>query len=405
MSNASEGAEAPAHVPKNLIFDIDIYNTEGSEADFHLSLKKFHEDEKPDVFWATGQGGHWVVIRHALMMAVLEDTKHFSSRHLVVPRQRHDGIPLYPIHADLPEHTDYRALLAPTFAPKGVRDLSEKAREVAIRLIEGMKSRGHCEFVTEFAQHLPIEIFMSIVNVPAEDREPLLEWADGMVRAPSPEAVHETFGKIFQYAQRLVAERRAKPGDDLISKMLAGNVFGRPMTEAEVVGMCALVLIGGMDTVASAMGFAAWFLARNPEHRRQLIDDPTLIPNAVDELLRRHSVVNLGRYVKADVEVGGVMFKEGDMVVMPTPLGGMDERVFPDPLTVDFKRPNTTEYATFGKGPHRCPGANLGRAELRVFIEEWLKRIPDFQVDPNAKVEMRAGVNGTLLTLPLIWTA
>jgi cytochrome P450 len=150
------------------------------------------------------------------------------------------------------------------------------------------------------------------------------------------------------------------------------------------------------------MGFAAHFLAKNPAHRKQLVDNPELISKAVDELLRRFPIVNQGREVKQDYQYKNIPFKQGDMIVMLTTLHGLDERKFADPLTVDFNRP-TPIHSTFGNGPHRCPGSNLGRTELKVFMQEWLKRIPDFQVKPGDKAGMRSGVNGTIYRLPLVW--
>ncbi|BAI74843.1 cytochrome P450 (plasmid) [Azospirillum sp. B510] len=409
FAKLAHAADYPDHVPADRVFDVEVYAIPGADRDFHLALKAMHDHGLPDVFWTPRQGGHWVVTRYEDMMGVLADPVNFSNGAIVVPKSRNPtrengSLPLYPLTADLPEHTAYRALLSPTFSPRGVQQLSELARAVAIRLVEELKPRGSCEFITDFAQHLPIEIFMSIVDVPAEDREWLLALTDRMVRPAEPEDMHKTMGTLFGYVRDLVAKRKAKPGNDLISSIIAGKVFGRPMDDDELTGMCALILIGGMDTVVSAMGFAAWFLARHPDHRRQLLENPELIPNAVDEMLRRHSIVNIGRLVKNDVTVGGVAMKAGDMLVMPSPLGSMDERKFPDPLTVDFTRSNSGEYSTFGKGPHRCPGANLGRAELRIFVEEWLRRIPDFHVRDEAAVGMSCGINGTIYSLPLEWT-
>ena len=174
------------------------------------------------------------------------------------------------------------------------------------------------------------------------------------------------------------------------------------MTVQQIVGMVSLVLIGGMDTVVTAMSFAALFLARSPTHRKQLVDNPALIPKAVDELLRRFPIVNQGRCVARDLVYKNVPFKTGDMILLPTTLHGLDERAFPNPLEVNFNRP-TPMHSTFGNGPHRCPGSNLGRTEIKVFLEEWLKRIPDFHLQPGEKISMRSGVNGTVYGLPLAW--
>lgn len=392
----------PAHVPAELVYDFDIYNPPGAEADFHLALKRLHEENYPDIFWSTANGGHWIAIRGEDIYKIFADYQHFSSHNLTVPISSAPPFPLYPIFADPPEHGLYRALLNPSFSPKAVAGLEARARALAIELLERIKPRGRCDFVVDFAQHLPIEVFMSIVDVPATDRRDLLAWAEGMVRPEKPEDVHTTIKKIFAYAAAKIAERRANPGEDLITKLTRAEVKGRPLTDQEIVGMVSLVLVGGMDTVVTAMSFAALFLARSPAHRKRLVDDPALIPKAVDELLRRFPIVNQGRCIAQDLVYKGVPLKAGDMIVLPTTLHGLDERAFPDPLAVDFDRP-TPIHSTFGNGPHRCPGSNLGRTEIKVFIEEWLKRIPDFHLQPGKKIAMRSGVNGTVYGLPLAW--
>ena len=404
MSTTSHPTSAPVppHVPPELVFDFDVYNPPGAETDFHLALKRLHDEKYPEIFWSTANGGHWVVTRGEDIHQFLADYQHFSSHKLTVPVSSAPPIPLYPIFADPPLHGLYRSLLNPSFSPKAVAALESRARALAVRLITELRPRGRCDFVTDFAQHLPIEVFMSIVDVPASDRRELLEWADGMVRPKKPEDVHTTIGKIFQYAAGKIAERRANPGEDLISKLTRAEVSGRPLTDPEITGMVSLVLIGGMDTVVTALSFAALFLARNPSHRKQLVDDPGLIPKAVDELLRRFPIVNQGRCVAQDWVYKNVPFKAGDMVLLPTTLHGLDERAFPNPLEVDFNRP-TPLHSTFGNGPHRCPGSNLGRTEIKVFLQEWLARIPDFHLQPEGKIAMRSGVNGTLYGLPLAW--
>ena len=395
-------AAIPAHVPADRVFDFDVYNPPGAEKDFHLALKRLHDEGYPDIFWSPYNGGHWIATRGEDIYKIFADYERFSSTTLTVPKSKAPPVPLYPIFADPPQHTLYRALINPSFGPRSIAALESKARALAIKLVEELKPRGRCDFVADFAQHLPIEVFMSIVDVPGTDREQLLEWADGMVRPKEPGDVHVTIGKIFAYAGEKIAERRAHPGEDLITKLTRAEVEGRLLTDAEIVGMVSLILIGGMDTVVTAMSFAALFLARSPAHRRQLVEQPKLIPKAVEELLRRFPIVNQGRCVRQDITYKDVTMKAGDMIVMPTTLHGLDERAFPNPLEVDFHRP-LPMHSTFGNGPHRCPGANLGRTELKVFLQEWLSRIPDFELRPGDKIEMRSGVNGTVCSLPLQW--
>jgi len=180
------------------------------------------------------------------------------------------------------------------------------------------------------------------------------------------------------------------------------QVDGRPITDEELVPMVSLLLIGGLDTVASAMGFAARFLAGSPARRQELIDHPERIPGAVEELLRRFPVVNQGRMVLNDMDYKGVAMKAGDQILMPTTLHGLDDRQFENPMEVNFQRP-TPIHSTFGNGAHRCPGSLLARTELKIFLEEWLKRIPNFRIKPGETAGVRAGVNATIFHLPLVW--
>jgi cytochrome P450 len=392
----------PAHVPPKLAFDFDYYHPPGVEDDFQLALKRLQEENYPDIFWCTRNGGHWMAIRGEDIHAIYADYKNFSSHRTAIPASSQPPFPFYPILADPPDHARYRALINPSFAPKAVASLETRARAEAIKLVDGLKPSGRCEFVADFAQHLPVEVFMSIVDVPSCDRDTLLKWSVGIVRPDGPETVQLTLQEVFKYAREKIKARRLNPGNDLISKLARAEVNGRPLTDDEVTGMVSLILLGGLDAVVTSLSFAALFLARSPRHRAQLTDNPQLIPQAVDELLRRFPVANTGRRVVRDMVYKGVEMKGGDMMLLPTVLHGLDERAFRNPLEVDFHRPPPL-HSTFGNGPHRCPGSNLARTEIKVFLEEWLKRIPDFRVQPGAKIRMGAGMIATISEVPLEW--
>lgn len=392
----------PDHVPAALVREFDLYNVDVEGGDYHAALKRLHADGMPDIFWTPRNGGHWVATRGEDIYEIIKDHARFSSRKLVVPLHRNPPVPLPPISLDPPDHTKYRALFAPALSPKAVSPLGEGARALAVELIDGFYARGRCEFIGEFAQHLPIGIFMRLVDVPASDREMLLHWADQQVRPTSEEEHEAAFKGLFAYAAKKIAERSANPGSDLISQLTKSQIDGRRITPEELTPMVFLLLVGGLDTVASAMGFAARFLAGSPEHRRELIDHPERIPAAVEELLRRFPVVNLGRNVVADIDYKGVAMRAGEQIILPTTLHGLDDRKFDDPLRVDFSRP-TPIHSTFGNGAHRCPGSLLARTELKIFLEEWLKRIPDFRIEPGRTPGVRAGVNATIYELPLVW--
>ena len=392
----------PPHVPAALVVDFDIYNVAVEDGDYHAALKRLHDPGVPDIFWTPRNGGHWVATRGEDIYHIFKDSEHFSSRQLVVPRHRNPAVPLPPIMLDPPEQAKYRSLFAPALSPKAVAPLGEGARALAIELIEGFYAKGECEFVGEFAQHLPIGIFMKMVDVPTSDRDQLLHWADQQVRPTSEHEREQSFHSLFAYAAQKVAERQAHPGDELISQLTRAQVDGAPITAEALAPMIFLLLVGGLDTVASAMGFAARFLATSAAHRRELIDHPERIPGAVEELLRRFPVVNQGRLVVSDMDYKGVALRAGDQIILPTSLHGLDERKFEDPLRVDFSRP-TPIHSTFGNGAHRCPGSLLARTELKIFLEEWLKRIPDFRIKPGTTPEVRAGVNATIFSLQLVW--
>lgn len=169
-----------------------------------------------------------------------------------------------------------------------------------------------------------------------------------------------------------------------------------------MLGLGALLLVGGLDTVAGMMGFIMLHLARNPEHQALLAGNPELMPVAVEELMRRHEIANVARLVVRDTELRGVVMKEGDMVLTPTSMAGLDDRRYPDPMKVDFAREDKRSLV-FGKGPHQCIGAFLARTELRVFFTEWLKRVPRFRIADGERPVSVPGRANAVSYLPLVW--
>ena len=199
-------------------------------------------------------------------------------------------------------------------------------------------------------------------------------------------------------------KRRRSPGDDLISRVVHATVGGRPMTDEEIHGYLSTVLFGGLDTVASTLGFVALFLATHPGHRQQLVREPALVPNAVEELLRRFAVAAPARVAACDFDYKGVSIRAGDSIQLAGLLHNLDERVYADAMTVDFKR-KLPVIGTFGFGAHRCPGSFLARTELRIFLEEWLTRIPDFELALRERPEYAGGMGVSIVRLPLAWPA
>lgn len=395
----------PSHVPSDLVIDFDAYKPIQADEDYQTAFARLNIPAVPDIFWSPYNGGHWILRRRDHLMEAFADHRRFTSRRGVSVDSRdqaNDGIRprLTPIEEDPPRQQVFRKLFASAFTAVAVKDLEAEARALTVELIDGFVAKGRCEFVSEFAQHLPIRIFMAMLGLPDEDRLRLLPLAAAQVTA-SPEK-GAAMAELAGYIAQKVGERRAQPGDDLISRIATAEIDGETIAMSDAIGVCLLLLIGGLDTVATMLGQIMDFLARSSEHRRALIENPAILPNAIEELLRRFSLTNPARAVIEDMDFHGVTMKAGDMVMLSTPSGAVDETSYVDPLTVDFARKSPTK-ATFGAGPHVCPGSMLARAEVKVILQEWLKRIPDFTLDPNDPPQISTGVNITVDRLHLIW--
>ena len=394
----------PAHVHDSMVFDFDLYDFEVASGEYQAELKRtLRAPGMPETFWSRCNGGHWVVTRADLIEAGLKDYQHFSSREVTLPKQPATAAITKPLQVDPPEHMPYRQILAQGLAPRIVTQLGEDARALAITLIEGFKANGRCDFISEFAEHLPVVTFMRLLDLPETDRDFLARTAEIAVHGTDAEKV-DGRRQMAEYGLGIVRQRRTAPTEDLISVIGQARIDGELLDDDTIAGMVQLLLLAGLDTVTSMLGFFAVFLARNPDHRRQLIEDPAKIPGAVEELLRRYGIAMVSREVAQDFEFGGVCMRKGDMLLLPTPLDGLDESKYPDPEAVDFSR-KVNNHTTFGFGAHRCLGAMLARVELRVFLEEWLRLIPDFCIQPNSDIAVSSGATVAITRLPLVWDA
>lgn len=392
----------PAHVPKDLVRDVDIFNIGAIDPDIHLGWKKL-QDESPSLIYSVRNGGHWIPMRAHVIERVLKDAETFINGGQWVPPNPEGMLPLIPIMSDGALHRGYRSFIMPYMVGKPLMAAIERARGLAVDLVEGFYPNGACDFALDFAQHLPIEIFLSLVDLPSEDRLYLASLAE-VVRMPDEIERMAAFGKMYEYVAGYVDERTRNPGSDLISTIANGQVLGRPMTREEIVGECTQVLIGGLDTVASMMGFIAAHLAVNAPLRQRLVAEPRLIERKVDEIIRRFGVAGPSRQAVADIEFDGIKIKAGDTLFVSTALHGLDESRWTNSLDIDLDRSfSGTDFQTFGSGPHRCPGAALARSEIILFLEEWLKRIPDYSLVPDKPMVSASGNVTGVLSLPLQW--
>ena len=383
---------------------VDLHAVAGAERDPQAAWRALGRaaGEEHGLIWSTLQDGHWIATNAEMVEQIYRDNERFSNIVLNVPAERFD-LKLLPIQLDGAQHRKVRALIEPAFRPAMVQAFSIPARRLAVELVEGLQPKGGCEFVSDFALILPLSVFLWIVDLPLEDRPMLQRWVHTCTRGTMEQA-QQAFGNLVEYVDTSIRKRAADLGDDLLSTVITAKVDGRPLTHEEQLGTGMLLMLAGLDTVAAMMSFVMKYLAGHSEARRWIIANPTQISVATEELMRRHGVANNTRTATCDVQLGGVTIHKGEHVLLPNCVHGMDEALFPSPETVDFNR-ELTRTATFGFGPHRCAGANLARMEMRIMLQEWLARIPEFELDPSRPVRQQtAAVNG-ILDLPLRWGA
>jgi cytochrome P450 len=390
---------AEKSIPPHLVVDFDAFRPAEPGSDPFLVLQKLQQG--PEIVWTPRNGGHWIATHGETVKAIIDDPERFSSSSILIATPNRD--PLVPAEYDPPRHGPLRKPLMLAFLPKHVKRWTIEAHDLAVDLIEGLKPRGQCEFMSEFAAHLPVIIFLRVVALPLEDREKLVAWVKQVLQRSDLAALAEAHQNINQYIDALTDERLAHPGDDLFSQAISADIGGRRMTLTEARGLGRTMLLAGLDTVAALLGWTARYLAEHPAARRRILDEPRIIPRVIDEMLRRYSVANIARVVREDMEYRGVKMRAGEQIYLPTCMHGIDKKVFMDPLSVDFGRTDSHQHLGFGSGIHRCVGAPLAHAEMKIFLEEWLARIPDFSLDPDHPPTRVTGIVHSHETLHLIW--
>ncbi|MET0987016.1 MAG: cytochrome P450 [Steroidobacteraceae bacterium] len=392
----------PAHVKQSQVVPVDIYFDARFKKDLHLGWHSLHADA-PDIFFTPFNGGHWVVTRFDLMSTILRDSEHFSNRELDIPASNSPNV-MIPLNLDPPDHTPYRIALMAHFDRKSIVAMEPKLRAWASRLIDRVLDQGGCDFTETLGAGFPVSVFMEMSGLPLDRFEEFRKIAVEYFGKTTIERRIELQNIIVGLLTELIEARQRERKDDLISKLIDADVRGRRLTLQELQSMGFLLFIAGLDTVANALTFAYRHLAEDTALQDRLRQDPAVIPDFVEESLRRYAVVNQTRIVKKDIDFAGASFRTGDMVLCPLTLGGMDERKNPTPERFDLDR-QKREHITFSIGPHVCLGNVLARAEMRIFTEEWVKRIPRFQIAAGSKPEWRAGLVMALMHLPLQWPA
>jgi len=401
----TRSAAIAAHIPDALVLDQEPLDPKGSGCPFSR-VAALH-DGPPAVFMPPSPmrpRGAWLLSRAEDARHVFQQTDIFSSRDMTGFAQLvGESWPLIPLELDPPEHGKFRTILSGMFSPSYTAAMEPGIRARAAGLIDGIVKRGECEFISEFARLFPVKVFMQMMGLPEEDFDLLCDWEFALLHSGTmAERVRGAQG-FAQYLRDLIAQRRRAPRDDLASLVLRGEVDGRALSDDEVLGMYYLLVTAGLDTVAASLGLHFRHLALNPQDQSRLRANPELTRTAVEELLRRYSIVSTSRTVTRDVEIAGVVMKAGDRVSLATSAANLDPLKFDDPFAVDLQRsPNT--HLAFASGPHRCLGSHLARREIVAAIEEWLKRVPPFTLKPGAEAPILGGPLINVAALPLVWS-
>jgi cytochrome P450 len=387
-------------VPLSLVYDYDMLDYQTHDP-FH-AFDGLIEKDLPEIFWTRHNGGHWLITGIEAITGASLDPGLFSSRRISRPEQLDTYVPYFPpVDADPPLHTAFRSALAPLFSPSRVEAMKDRIRLLTRSLIAEITARGQCEFMSDFGAQMPVIVFLELLGLPQNDRLKLRSIVHRVMDCVNFEESAIPLQELADYVRPFIKERSANPGGDALSHIAKQSICGRPIELEEVVKLARTLLVAGLDTVSGMLGFFVHYLAEMPAARHQLIEQPGMIVKAVEEMLRRHPVTNLGRYLTRDVVYRGVQMKLGDMVMSPLAMFNFDRRRFSDPLSVQFDRPNN-RHAAFGLGAHICIGAALARAELRIFVEEWLRQVPDFYVMLGTEIEYRHAFNLIYKSLPII---
>ena len=342
----------------------------------------------------------WALSRHADVLAAFRDAKRFSNDH---------GVSLDPeswgpqatagtsfLALDPPRHTRLRALVSKGFTPRRVADLEQRIRDMTTGYLDPLVGAGRFDFVAELAGKVPMDVISEMLGVPIADRAELRRRADllvhrqeGMRNVP-PEGL-EAFQWIRAYFTRMIAERRKRPGDDLLSALFAAEIDGERLSDGELLSFANLMIVAGNETTTKLLANAIYWLWRNPEQRARVRQGlRRQLPGWVEETLRYdNSTQVLARRANEDFELHGERLRRGDRVLLLLGSGNRDERVFANPDAYDIER-DTSQSLSFGQGAHFCLGAALARLEARVSLEEVLRRVPDYEIEPEGAVRVHS---------------
>jgi len=391
------------HVPAELIVDFDFFDMPADVTDPVQIWHGLVRNGTPPIFYTPRNGGHWVFLRYADIVEAYRNHEIFSTRKAQIPPLEPYPV-LQPNGVDPPEHDVFRKLLAPMFTPLAVRRMTEGLQVRAEGLISAFASKGRCDFVTDYAAKFPTATFLELFGLPEERLPEFLRISDTFFRATDPDVRAANIQEIYAILEELFRDRN--PGSDIASTIVqARDAQGNQHKWEDIINCGFLLFVAGLDTVTNTMTYVWRYLATSPDARRKFrerLDDPSAFMIALEELMRINAVSNIYRRVTHDCTFKGVEFRRNDRVVLPNTVANRDAGVFNDPQTIDLER-KVNNHVTFGMGPHRCIGSHLAKREVMISLQEWLKQIPDFEIDRDEAPSVFGGPVMGFESLALLW--
>ena len=338
--------------------------------------------------------GVYLPTTYEAVKQIAYDTESFSSRRIIVRNARPENIqPTPPINIDPPHHKPAKQVLLPPFTPDAMKKLEPRVRAICNELIDQFINDETCDAAAQYSKHIPVRAIAHMLGIPERDGHLFIKWIHEILELgiTNEETLMRAAQEMAGYFLPYIDARRNNPGDDLISDLVrARGPDGQPFSDMHVMGSVRLLLIAGIDTTWSAIGASLWHLSKHPADRKRLIAEPEIMPYAIEEFLRAYSPVTMAREVMKETTVSGCPVKPGNMVLLSFPAANRDPAMFKDADKVILDR-KENRHAAFGLGIHRCVGSNLARMEMTVALEEWLKRIPEFSLDPKGTVTWSEG--------------
>ena len=393
----------PDHVTDQLFVDFDALFDGGATPSYRTqeSLSAIFNAHGP-IIWTPRNGGHWIVGGYQQAFDLAHDTETFSSDPRNYPPSANATVGR-PANLDPPEHRDFRAPLVAALTPAAVNALQGKIRAYARELVSAFRERGGGDMVDAIAEPLPVVVFLELLGLPTDRVPEFRKMALRMLTVRSPAERAALFADISALCEPYVEERRRERKQYLISHLLDSRINGRELTQREILEYCVMLFGAGLDTVTTTMSYGLHLLAQDLELQYALREDRSRISDAIEEFLRRYSVVQTWRYVMKDTTFHGVELKQHERVLCTIPAANLDSSTFNAPLAFDLDREDSPHIGFF-VGSHRCVGSHLARLEMRIGYEELLAGLPLFRLDPAKPVTSKLGQLYGLEQVPVIWS-